>query len=580
MRKTSVTIELGVFDETAKNDMSLAVEGDLQPFSLPYETFIKDAVDWDKWATLEHNRFTLDGTMVPFPDDMSSRNDWGLWGLGLSGDDGETENPIVLLFEFPADHTSYGLTFHFDEKADEWVKSLFIQWIDANENVVVSELSNPTASTWYVNKQVSRFRKIRVTMSGTSKPGRYIKLSNIDFGRLFVFSGHNVVNASITESADQTSNELQKNDLQWTGIVDGQELNPLNPHSTARNFRPRQRANVYYEVNGTRHFMGRFYLSEWVSESENQMSFTAYDVIDVLDNSRFYGGMYTTTAGDLISEILDGYEYKIEDGLESEIIEGWIPITTRREALQMVTFRLGAIVDTSRSSIIRIYKPITRGTRVFKYSQKGLGDSSVSVNNDITAIEIQSYRYTKDGEETQVYHDTPGEDDVMVTFSQPHYDYAVENGVLVEVHPNYIVVAASDREVLIYGKPYKEVSYLHTIENQDAPVDAEDNVVYVENNTLVSKEDCDALGKSLLAYYSQTIIQTISVLLDDEKLSELGEVYSFGGQSVRGYFEDMRINLTRGGKTKITIAGHRVNTDWKYYATDYGELYAGGNSLI
>ena len=120
----------------------------------------------------------------------------------------------------------------------------------------------------------------------------------------------------------------------------------------------RQRIDLSEIINGTEHYLGRFYLDEWKNADQQTLELRAVDIIGVMDTTPFDGWFWPN--GDQISDILDNIfenipeTYILSLELENENIYGYIPSGTVREALQQLCFAIGAAVVTSRRSQVEL----------------------------------------------------------------------------------------------------------------------------------------------------------------------------------------------------------------------------------
>ena len=69
----------------------------------------------DKYTTLEHNMWVLDGSMRLYPDDVSNLQT-GWMSETISDDTGAYPTGVQLTFDFSESQDSYGLTFVFDQR--------------------------------------------------------------------------------------------------------------------------------------------------------------------------------------------------------------------------------------------------------------------------------------------------------------------------------------------------------------------------------------------------------------------------------------------------------------------------------
>ena len=78
----------------------------------------------------------------------------------------------------------------------------------------------------------------------------------------------------------------------------------------------------------------------------------------MLDSIPYYGGIYTNkNAVKLLTDIFTVAKvpYNIDDVFADEVVTGYIPFTTCRDALMQVAFAIQAVVDTSNSEVVKVF---------------------------------------------------------------------------------------------------------------------------------------------------------------------------------------------------------------------------------
>lgn len=383
------------------------------------------------------------------------------------------------------------------------------------------------------------------------------------------------------------SDELSINTLNLTLFNRKGDFSILNPDGVFDVLQHKQKFTVWEDVReNTRsteivsHNMGTFYLSDWENTSDTLASFTAVDAIGLLDSAPFNGGVYNTTVGNLAAEVLDGYEYELDAALAAESISGYLPMDTRRTALQQIAFAVGAVVDCSRSDKIKIFPAPERSSGLITYQRKFSDGNKVTLKPLITGVSVTAHRYTAGAETEELYKDELVAGTHQITFSSPALadSLAVTGGTLVERGTNYCnVTVTTPGEVVVTGQKYIETTTVLQQTASNLPPNAQDNVLTVTGATLVSPDRAEALAQRILTYYAQRYEQTFRMLAGTEVLADMLIVESFGGEMVRGQLEKMEFDLTGGYRADVRVTGRRLSLGADAYT---GEIYAGERSLI
>ena len=327
--KTKTLIEYGVYDITAKDDSVPSIT-DKQEF-VNILDLKKDDIQEVKYSTLEKNYFVLDGS---FKNMNGAKENMGLWSKSMTDENGNFSVPLVLTIDFTNEtHSSLGVTLRFSEL--NYCTHLKVQYYNA-ENVLLSEKEfYPDNYEFFCEDTVAEYKKIIITFYSTNNPYRYLKLYQIDYGRVIQFTGENLTSANLVEELNVLSDELSVNTLDFTIYSQDDNFNILNPKGMYSALQERQQIRAFKIANDVKINMGAFYLDTWKNEKYKTMNFSAIDVIGLLDKTDFMGGMYNSTFELVVGEILTSAgltssDYEIQEELKSVPIIGNIPVCKQR----------------------------------------------------------------------------------------------------------------------------------------------------------------------------------------------------------------------------------------------------------
>lgn len=581
--RTNTRVEFGLFDVTARGD-STPSSMTAQPFcDLQTDLLLEERPSQNKYGTLETSQFLMDGSFELFPDEPMG-SFWGLWSRQQSDADGRFVESPVLELSFSQEHSSSGVTLHFYEPTGDWASDVLIQWYGASGELLGAVRSAPNAVDFYCACKVTGYRSMKLTFMATSRPGRYLKLAGLDYGVALTFTGDQVRQAKVLEEVDLLSNEIRINTLDLTLFNKDSAFSILNPAGVFDVLQHKQQFTVWEDVRAdakavekVSHNMGTFYLSEWENTSDTLASFSAVDAVGLLDSTPYRGGVYDTTAAVLVADILEGYDYELDTSLSEHTVRGWLPIGTRRSALQQLAFALGAVVDCSRSDKIKIYPPPSRPSSLVTYQRKFLG-SKVALKPLITGVVVTAHQYTLGTITEELFKGELAAGIHEIQLQQPACCLAVTGAQMVEWGNNYAIVQVEEAgEVVITGRKYVETQTSIRQAARDIPANARANELMVDGATLVDLAAAPAVAARVLDYYARRYEQSFDMLAGEEVLSDMLVVQSFGGELVRGYLEKMEFDLTGGYRAAVKVVGQRINTTAVAYT---GEIFAGERSLI
>ena len=585
--RTNTRVEFGLYDVTARGDSSPACDA-AQPFcSLRRDLLVEAVPSQVKYGTLESRQWLMDGSFSFFPE-VPEAYFWGLWSAVQSGESGAFTDPPVLDIQFSQAHSSSGLTLHFYAPTGDWASKLKIQWYGADGGLLASALFTPDAVDFYCAKKVDRYCRIRLTFLETNHPGRYLKLAGLDYGVYLHFAGDEIVKAHVLEECDPLSAEISINTLGLTLYNKEGRFSILNPEGYFDVLQHKQKLTVWEDVrpearstSSTSYCMGTFYLSDWENSGDTLADFTAVDAVGLLDGAPYDGGVYDTTAGALAADILDGYSYTLDEELAAERVQGYLAAGTRREALQQLAFAIGAVVDCSRSDLIRISPAPARASGMIAYDRKFQDGSKVTLNPLITAVAVTAHRYQAEDAASELYKDTLEPGTYQVTFSAPAVadSLTVTGATLAGRGVNRCALTvAKAGEVCVTGRKYVDSTIVLRRAAANLPPNAQDNELTVTDATLVSPDRATAVANRVLDYYAQRYEQTFRMIAGDEKLADRLIVQSFGGEMVRGVLTKLEFDLTGGFVADAKVVGRRLSGTAAAYAGD--EIHAGERSLI
>lgn len=553
-RRTSARIAFGLEDVSAKRDSLLSVSS-AQPFSNVEQTE-QDGLVFEKYATLEHNFWSLDGSSKILPDDTAGTA-VGWWSAEMSDGDGVFALPPVLTAAFSQRHSSIGLTFTFCHGA--WPTALNIKWYDG-DTLLAEQTDRPASETHAVMRGVENYTKLVVTFLNTNHPFRYLKLTGIQYGITQIFDQGALISASVREEINPLSEELSINTIHFKLHSADAAFSILNPQGIFTFLQQKQALAAWETVDGEIRPMGTFYLDEWSGENENTFTMSDVDAIGIMDGTQYMGGIYEgISAGALIADIMEsaGFRYELDGGLSEERLTGWLPAGTHREALQQAAFALCAVVDDSRGDILRIYPADYAPQGVIRRTRKFNG-GALALKQFVTGVEVLEHNYAKAdtaGVSTLFEGVLPAGENT-IKFNSPSYDISVSGAALRMQHANYAVLDVdAEQNVVVTGRHYTDTTRVVGKYMAVLPAGQKQSVLTVNDATLVSRANAQRVAENIYNYHQKRVQQNFTFLLDGEEAGKSYAVETLYGQSKDGMIEAMDINLTGGYLAKVTVTG-------------------------
>lgn len=464
-------------------------------------------------ATLEPFRWLLDGSR-----EILDGQPIAFWSAEMSGPDGQFARPPEITITFDEKYTSPGLFLVFDPPGGEYCTRLSVEWYQGSVLLKKGEFF-PAGPEFFCAQTVEFYDRIVLRLKSTSLPHRYARLTRVDFGVSRTFERDELRDVKVVEEVSLISSEVAVNTLNFT----------LDSKSGVEYlFQFKQPVSA---CDGET-LIGTFYISSSVHRSAGLYSVSCIDAIGVLDEDTFPAAVYSgKNARELVEEILDGrFPLEMETALGVETVTGYLPECTRREALQQVAFALRAMVDTSGTDAVRVYRSQEGMPRRIPLSRTYV-NGTVDTAAIVTAVRVTAHSYSTGGE---------GSDTVEVG-----------------------------------GVTYFHTASVTEIVNPNATASDKRNVIEVKEATLVNPANAPALVQYLYDYYTRRDTQRIRIVLDGEKPGDHVAAATPWGTVMDGRITSMSIVLSGIAAADCEIVGVDVRTVGETEAIVSGEFDSG-----
>lgn len=263
-----------------------------------------------KYATLENNLWSLDGSFDVLPDKAP---------YGDTGYVADAEYPTVTI-AFPSVRTELvpGVTIIWSETYGEYATHCRITALNGTEVVASEEfLNNSVRSTFSI--PISGYDKIYIEILDWIVPDHRPRIEGFYLGAMEVYTKSNLIKYSHTQSVDLLSTELPKNQIVFSLDNSSDVWNPDNPVGNVRYLMDRQEISVRYGYKlptGVEWIpAGTFWISEWDTPANGlEATFTARDILEFLDIT--YSGPKAGTLYDIAIAALSQADLPTTDGDE------------------------------------------------------------------------------------------------------------------------------------------------------------------------------------------------------------------------------------------------------------------------
>ena len=208
------------------------------PFSQAAQIYDKDMDISPAYATLERNRWLLDGTFQIFPNDYQNAGQQGWASDVLSGDDGSFATPPWVQLNFSNVSILQACSVYFPSAEHDGVPDTFTVEVVQGETAYFSQTvtGNRASSASFDGFTVQNPDYILVTVSKWSLPGRRARVPEIIPGLYEAWSGDTIAAFTVTQQANFACLALPYGTCQ------------LSMDNLDRRFEPRSKDGIFQSI--------------------------------------------------------------------------------------------------------------------------------------------------------------------------------------------------------------------------------------------------------------------------------------------------------------------------------------------
>ena len=453
-------------------------------------------------------RFSLlNGKYINFPDNPLP---YGYISPEVSNSDGnfgyneDIKVPVLTVF-FNQKFTSVGILITFNIMSGDYCPQIKVKWY--SDNVVLSDMDFfPDSARYFCNNYVRGYNKLEISFIKTSKPIRPVFVTRIDYGIYRDFLDNELLERNCLQEINPISESISINTLNF--IVRTTSNIPFD-------LQKKQKLTLYF--NGE--LLGNFYLKNGARKNKTDYHMDSHDAIGVLDGNEFAGGIYTgQTVSDILTQLFEGedFNYLLDTSFADIPVYGYIPYTTKRNALVYICFSIGAIADTSNYDGIVIYPQPNALSGEFTHDEVFSG-VTLEHSDIVTGIRLTVHSYQKSEEAQELYNDNLN-GTAEVIFNEPYHSLVITGGTLGKHGDNFAYITGTGGNVTLTGKRYKHLTSSLLKENPDIVFNK--NIREVTDATLVHSGNAQEVLDRVYEYYQRAENVIGDVLVNDKKLGQ------------------------------------------------------------
>lgn len=346
-------------------DVSASSDGDWAGYALPWSSTATLDVNHDytyNVATLELNRWHLDGSQVVLPDlDVNC----GFVGSEMSDENGDISFYMIRSFSYP--HALSGMTITFDSMTGEWPISGLLRFEDENM-VMIEQAMTPDSATEEV--QLAMENAILATIQISKMiPYRRPRFLTTIWGIGYSYGNEDIVGCTESNDVDPLSRRLPREKFSFTAIDYDHRFDPDNPegiYSTINRGAPISVSYGYELDDGTVEWLATdtYALDNKPTFANSQVTFTGIGLLATMTNSYYKGILGTVSFYDLAEDVLQDANlspspsgsdpWDIDDSLRTMYTSAPMPIQSHAACLQMIAHACNCRLFTDDQNVIHI----------------------------------------------------------------------------------------------------------------------------------------------------------------------------------------------------------------------------------
>lgn len=410
-----------------------------------------------------------------------------------------------LTVTFNQKFTSVGLLFTFNMMSGDYCAKMRIKWY-ADNNLLSDMEFSPDSVRYFCNNYVRGYNRIEITFLKTSKPIRPVFVTRIDYGIYRDFLDNELLERNCLQEINAISESISINTLNFT---------VRTTSDIPFDLQKKQKLSLYF--NGG--LIGNFYLKNGARKNKTDYHMDAHDAVGVLDGNEFAGGIYTgQTVSEVIAQIFEGedFNYLLDESFSDVPLHGYIPYTSKRNALVYICFAIGAIADTSNYDGIVVYPQENALSGEFLPDEVFSG-VTLEHSDIVTGIRLTVHSY-QESEETQELYNGDLNGTAEVIFNEPYHDLEISGGSIGDHGNNYAYITGTGGNVKLTGKKYNHLTSSILKENPDITFNK--NIREVTDATLVYSGNAQQVLDRVYAYYQRAENVVGDVLIGNKKLGQ------------------------------------------------------------
>lgn len=427
VREVDCRISFAVMAPDAKN---ADVSGNDAGFIPRYAQTLDDVNEiGGRWASLEQNFWSLDGTYDIAPDDLDDVQT-GWWSDFVSGADGRFETAPYIQYTFGGAISTLGWTLWFDKKSRQYPTEIRAEVFAADGSVRETAVFRPKTPTPTLRYYCPDYYGVRFTFLRTSEAFRRVRLVQADFGLTQYYDRDSLGTVNLIYGAAPDASAFPSRELVFSFDNSDKAFNLLNPDGVYQFLQTGQIIKAQMVIDGIPVDMGDFmFTSADTTDSAILPTIKANDVAYALYDYKFDGGRdEETTFSAAVAEVISstGLDIPVRygDGIASRRVHMSVPLNSPvRRVLQMLSQAARCTPYIDRDSVLCFVDFSVKSVADGVISSNELYDfSGVSISDRVYGVRLtvsDDFRIGKDGTPGRQVYWYSGDEGRAVGYSNP-----------------------------------------------------------------------------------------------------------------------------------------------------------------
>jgi hypothetical protein len=230
----------------------------------------------------------------------------------------------------------------------------------------------------------------------------------------------------------------------------------------------------------------------------------------------------------LIAKIFENenIDYTLDESFNNVLINGYLPICSKREALRQIAIATGAVMSTANSTMFNILNLSESEPKTISVSKIKSG-GKLTTNGKYTGVKLLMHDYSGYIElgQTIVY------DGVINGTATIEFDAIYDNvklhsdsgatAQLLEVSANHAIVKADNERVKLKGSGILgDTTRLIEKHNTEIAANVAKNIVEITDATLVTKDNAEQVLDRIYNYFLKNKIMKSEFVSENEQLGD------------------------------------------------------------